>query len=593
MFRVKFFRIILDEAHIIKSPGANVSVAACNLDSVTQWCLTGTPLLNQVDDIFPLLRVLKVPFFRDRTAFRKEITKDSQGAKKLREILAPFLKRRTKDDKIAGKAVLVLPEKHVVWLDLTLDEDESKLYKQVQDSMVSELNKFLADGVAVKKVSHIFSMILRLRQLCIHPFLILEHLASKSEFDSTKLMQNGNGLQAISDLLETTGMSFGHVNICGLCEVEAEDPVLADICKHCFCRKCISGRLDDEQTTCPVCGQSIRSVAVMNGNSNVAAPITDFSMTSGTSKSTPTKTCTTPVDTIDSAIRAKADSGTPEGSIFDHSLNSAWPKLEPDSAYDDLNIKGHEFGAKTNPVLLESDDESLPELSLQLALQNQPTEIVMSSSQQRKIDPGSSSNNSAHKFESPSSLSVRRKYASSPSARCASSPRFQAACKAEVLSRTPANSAGLGDAPLQPYTVDCADMVETLPGPSIEERRAEAKSWKEILKMKMIPSTKLTAVEKKLEEWMSGDNSKLIIFSQFVKALDLVDNICRAHDWPVLRYQGNMNMKERESTIMEFEEIDGPRILLMSLKAGGVGLNLTCANKVMMLDFWWNAAAEL
>jgi SNF2 family DNA or RNA helicase len=52
-------------------------------------------------------------------------------------------------------------------------------------------------------------------------------------------------------------------------------------------------------------------------------------------------------------------------------------------------------------------------------------------------------------------------------------------------------------------------------------------------------------------------------------------------------------MEERERTLSDFQNLDGPRVLLVSLKAGGVGLNLQAANVIVLFDRWWNPAVEL
>lgn len=53
-----------------------------------------------------------------------------------------------------------------------------------------------------------------------------------------------------------------------------------------------------------------------------------------------------------------------------------------------------------------------------------------------------------------------------------------------------------------------------------------------------------------------------------------------------------MTQKQRTKALEEFDNPDRPCLMLISLKAGGVGLNLTRANKVFLLDCWWNAAVE-
>ncbi|KAL7436913.1 hypothetical protein ACHAXH_003095 [Discostella pseudostelligera] len=93
--------------------------------------------------------------------------------------------------------------------------------------------------------------------------------------------------------------------------------------------------------------------------------------------------------------------------------------------------------------------------------------------------------------------------------------------------------------------------------------------------------------------------SKAIVFSQFVNMLDLIR--WRLHSDPYLEdiglgcraLHGGMNVKARDDCLREFREDNTVRVLLMSLKAGGVALNLTCANQIFLMDPWWNPAAEM
>lgn len=108
--------------------------------------------------------------------------------------------------------------------------------------------------------------------------------------------------------------------------------------------------------------------------------------------------------------------------------------------------------------------------------------------------------------------------------------------------------------------------------------------------------------------------SKAIVFSQFVNMLDLIR--WRIHTDPYLQQpchgyrsgcggsgsglglgvrilHGGMDIKAREKTLDEFRNDNNVRVLLMSLKAGGVALNLTIASEVYIMDNWWNPAAEM
>ena len=93
--------------------------------------------------------------------------------------------------------------------------------------------------------------------------------------------------------------------------------------------------------------------------------------------------------------------------------------------------------------------------------------------------------------------------------------------------------------------------------------------------------------------------SKALVFSQFVNMLDLVR--WRLHSDPQLNdlglgvriLHGGMDVKSRDAALKDFREDNSCRVLLMSLKAAGVALNLTVASECYLLDLWWNPAAEM
>ncbi|QNE41364.1 ATP-dependent helicase [Hymenobacter sp. NBH84] len=87
-----------------------------------------------------------------------------------------------------------------------------------------------------------------------------------------------------------------------------------------------------------------------------------------------------------------------------------------------------------------------------------------------------------------------------------------------------------------------------------------------------------------------AEGHKVLVFSQFVKHLDIIRH---ALDEKSLRYAYlDGNTRERHKEVVRFQEDEKLRIFLISLKAGGVGLNLTAADYVFILDPWWNPAVE-
>ena len=101
-------------------------------------------------------------------------------------------------------------------------------------------------------------------------------------------------------------------------------------------------------------------------------------------------------------------------------------------------------------------------------------------------------------------------------------------------------------------------------------------------------SVKLEAVRTLLEN-INSNGGKVLIFSQFVESLMwLSSRIQIRHD--VLH--GGLSLEAREHIVTNFKHGPGPRALLISLKAGGVGLNLQEASTVILFDRWWNPAVE-
>jgi SNF2 family DNA or RNA helicase len=94
-----------------------------------------------------------------------------------------------------------------------------------------------------------------------------------------------------------------------------------------------------------------------------------------------------------------------------------------------------------------------------------------------------------------------------------------------------------------------------------------------------------------LKSPVDGENVKTIIFSQFTSMLDLIAPILRDHNISHGRYDGKMRKDQRDAMLNDFRTTSLP-VLLVSLKSGSVGLNLTSASRVIMLDMWWNPAIE-
>ncbi|KAJ2554315.1 DNA repair protein rad16 [Coemansia sp. RSA 1933] len=116
--------------------------------------------------------------------------------------------------------------------------------------------------------------------------------------------------------------------------------------------------------------------------------------------------------------------------------------------------------------------------------------------------------------------------------------------------------------------------------------RIDLKNWKS--------STKIEALVEELSKHRrSNSNIKSIVFSQFVNFLDLIQWRLNRAGFSVCRLDGRMSPTQRDAVIRTFMTHPEYTVFLVSLKAGGVALNLTEASNVYLADVWWNPSVEV
>jgi non-specific serine/threonine protein kinase len=103
-------------------------------------------------------------------------------------------------------------------------------------------------------------------------------------------------------------------------------------------------------------------------------------------------------------------------------------------------------------------------------------------------------------------------------------------------------------------------------------------------------SIKLEELGREITENIS--NHKALVFSQFLGMLALIKEKLVELDVPFEYFDGSTSAQDREKAIQSFQNNESVRVFLISLKAGGVGLNLTAADYVYIVDPWWNPAVE-
>ena len=170
-----FHRIILDEAQFIKNKNTIASKAVASLSSTYRWCLSGTPIQNRIDELYPLIRFLGIKPYNDWTKFNQQIalsvkSRSSSANRKIHALLSAILLRRTKDSEIDGKPILTLPEKHIIEEKVEMEEKEKEFYSSLEHSSKKTADKLLRSQN--KTYSSILTLLLRMRQAADHEYLV-------------------------------------------------------------------------------------------------------------------------------------------------------------------------------------------------------------------------------------------------------------------------------------------------------------------------------------------------------------------------------------------------------------------------------------
>ncbi|HRO67022.1 MAG TPA: C-terminal helicase domain-containing protein, partial [Pseudobdellovibrionaceae bacterium] len=110
------------------------------------------------------------------------------------------------------------------------------------------------------------------------------------------------------------------------------------------------------------------------------------------------------------------------------------------------------------------------------------------------------------------------------------------------------------------------------------------------IKYEKVPPKLETLADSMTEIIESGESA--LVFTQFLQTLEHTARILRRAKIPVFTLHGGVPTKQRQKILADFHAVAGGAVLLMTLKTGGVGLNLTKASYVFHLEPWWNPSVE-
>ncbi|KAJ6239459.1 kismet [Anaeramoeba flamelloides] len=189
--RIDWEHMVLDEGHKLKNYQSKTYLELFQYVSEHILLLTGTPLQNNIEELWALLHFLEPIKFQDREGFIKQFgdMKDSTQVEKLHKVLKPHLLRRLKSDvekSIAPK------EETIIEVELT------KFQKQYYRAVLKRNTQFLSQGNSSTKIPRLVNVVMQLRKICNHPYLIQgaeqfanQDLITKEDKMKTLIMNSG------------------------------------------------------------------------------------------------------------------------------------------------------------------------------------------------------------------------------------------------------------------------------------------------------------------------------------------------------------------------------------------------------------------
>ena len=292
LFSIEYFRIILDEAHMIKNRQSKTAKACYELSAIHRWVLTGTPIVNRLEDLFSLVRFLRVEPWSNFSFWKTFITTPFEKGDFVRAldvvqtVLEPLVLRRTKDMKTPdGEALVPLPPKTIEIERLELSDPEREVYNHIYARAKRTFAANVEAGTLMKSYTTIFAQILRLRQSCCHPILTRSKTLVSEEESAAAESDIANGLADDMDLGallerfqaeegEEDASKFGaHVlkqiqdeaeTECPICFEEPMEEQSVTGCWHSACKKCLLNYIDEqikkgELPTCFNCRKPINA----------------------------------------------------------------------------------------------------------------------------------------------------------------------------------------------------------------------------------------------------------------------------------------------------------------------------------------------
>lgn len=611
-FGLHWWRVILDEAHTIKNRNAKATKACCALQSEYRWCLSGTPMQNNLEELQSLINFLRIKPYSDLRAWKDHIELPLKGGKghialgRLHSFLRCFMKRRTKEIlkqdgalvpggvPSADGAATINGFKHtnrkVVTVAAELSPAERRFYQRLEARADRSMTKMMKEKISY---ANAFTLLLRLRQACNHPKLLEGKLGADKDALSTGYSspkQQDTDVDSVADLLSGMGISTKECSICGRPVEKKQRDAGNDNCAECASDLAFFyGEMKPEK------GEIKKATKIASSASKKKEPKNKELKKGAKSKKEE--------EEDDAETRPRARRPRNRNAVVDSNDEDEEPKQTSRRRRNrNAIIDSEDEEEEADGSWLVSEDErGALRLGKAGGEEDENAEgggdsIGSEDSEDSEEDDDDESNLDSFVVDD----SIARKEKGYKSVEDDSDDDSLLSVS-EITKGLAAQT--LKDKKPKPKTskatVSASDDYSESETDSEEEEEEEEDSGESDShgsseydpsppsdKHSILSSAKIRELTRLLRA--EAHEHKFIVFSQFTSMLDLVEPFLRKEQLRFTRYDGSMKNDEREKSLRKLREDKTTRVLLCSLKCGSLGLNLTAATRVIIIEPFWN-----
>jgi SNF2 family DNA or RNA helicase len=508
----------LDEAQAIKNYKSHTSVACRGLEARHRWALSGTPIQNAVQELYPYFNFLKVKHIGTfKIFFANFIGTDKKpsllGIERLNQLLARFMIRRTHADKVMGHRLVTLPHasQQIRWC--TFNDVERSIYEIVRARMIKRINRLSRSKKLDANYSHVLTMLLRLRQLTGHLLMLQGPMQDLLEIEDHEKIVELAQIEGHANRLPLRAMQIKRLR-----ELIAKGALHND--QHHPARTNFPGVQDNYR-------RNDSFVETEEGRHDSGSEL----------------------------VRDRDNIGRIHG--LQYNFLKYLKTLRAGANMTELRDR-------TTCVSCNDRAEDPMVTSCYHVYCSECIEAVM--------------NDAALEYQD------------------------QARCKECGIKFDDVKACDNFDLDQMDENLDIGDTSDTdtellKKNRSRKKKKKDQKrkdeDWIDQEGVNILPSAKTLGIKAQILNWISENpNVKVIIFTQFIDMIRILSKVCQAERWVHTTYHGGRSQEARKQAIKHFQLNPEIRVLLASLKAGGIGLNLTMAQKVIVVDPWWNNAVE-